>query len=81
MGSAKAVTTDASGRFTTEISGPGEYTAVVSGAAIVERRTMVTGPSVAPRTRFLMSGCPRAASCFVQGADPDDSTAHVSDSG
>ena len=45
VGSAKPVTTDASGRFTTEISGPGFYTAVVSGAAIVERRTMVMGSS------------------------------------
>ena len=45
VGAAKAVTTDAAGRFTTEISGPGDYTAVVSGAAVVERRSMVTGPS------------------------------------
>ena len=54
VGSAKAVTTDASGRFTTEISAPGDYTAVVSGAEIVERRTMVTGPSTAPARLSLM---------------------------
>ena len=29
VGAAKVVTTDAAGRFTTEISGPGDYTAVV----------------------------------------------------
>lgn len=54
VGAAKAVTTDAAGRFTTEISGPGDYTAVVSGAAIVERRTMVTGPSNVPARLSLM---------------------------
>jgi hypothetical protein len=54
VGNAKAVTTDASGRFTTEISGPGDYTAVVSGSAIVERHTMVTGPSSAPTRLSLM---------------------------
>jgi hypothetical protein len=54
VGSAKAVTTDAAGRFTTEISGPGDYTAVVSGAAVVERRTMVTGPSSVPARLSLM---------------------------
>jgi hypothetical protein len=54
VGNAKAVTTDASGRFTTEISGPGDYAAVVSGAAIVERHTMVTEPSSAPTRLSLM---------------------------
>lgn len=54
VGAAKAVTTDAAGRFTTEISGPGDYTAVVSGAAVVERRTMVTGPSSVPARLSLM---------------------------
>lgn len=54
VGGAKAVTTDATGRFTTEISGPGDYTAVVTGAAIVERRTMVTGPSSVPSRLSLM---------------------------
>jgi hypothetical protein len=54
VGAAKVVTTDAAGRFTTEISGPGDYTAVVSGAAVVERRTMVTGPSSVPARLSLM---------------------------
>jgi hypothetical protein len=54
VGSAPKVTTDAAGRFTTEISGPGDYAAVVTGAAIVERRTMVTGPSSAPARLSLM---------------------------
>jgi len=54
VGNGKAVTTDASGRFITEISGPGDYTAVVSGAAIVERHTMVTGPASAPTRLSLM---------------------------
>jgi len=54
VGAAKPVTTDAAGRFTTEISGPGDYTAVVSGAAVVERRTMVTGPSNVPARLSLM---------------------------
>jgi Matrixin len=54
VGSAPKVTTDAAGRFTTEIHGPGDYTAVVSGTAIVERRTMVTGPSSVPTRLSLM---------------------------
>ena len=53
VGSSKAVTTDASGHFTAEITGPGNYTAVVTGAAIVERRTMVTGPSSAARLSLM----------------------------
>jgi hypothetical protein len=53
VGNSKAVTTDAAGRFSTEISGPGDYTAVVTGAAIVERRTMVTGPSSAARLSLM----------------------------
>jgi hypothetical protein len=53
VGSSKAVTTDAAGHFTTEISGPGDYTAVVTGATIVERRTMVTGPSSAARLSLM----------------------------
>jgi hypothetical protein len=54
IGNAPKVTTDAAGRFTTEISGPGDYAAVVSGDAIVERRTMVTGPSSVPARLSLM---------------------------
>jgi len=54
VGSAKAVTTDAAGHFTTEITAPGDYTAVITGAAIVERRTMVTGPSTVPARLSLM---------------------------
>jgi hypothetical protein len=45
IGNAPKVTTDAAGRFTAEINGPGDYGAIVTGAAIVERRTMVSGPS------------------------------------
>jgi hypothetical protein len=54
VGSAPKVTTDAAGRFTTEVNGPGDYTAVVSGTAIVERRTMVTGPTSVPARLSLM---------------------------
>ena len=54
VGDAKAVTTDASGRFTAEITSPGDYTAVVSGSAVVERRTMVTGPTIVPARLSLM---------------------------
>jgi hypothetical protein len=54
VGSAPKVTTDAAGRFTTEISGPGDYAAVVTGDAIVERRTMVTGPSSVPARLSLL---------------------------
>jgi hypothetical protein len=54
VGNAKAVTTDAAGRFTAEISSPGDYTAVVSGSAVVERRTMVTGPTIVPARLSLM---------------------------
>ena len=54
VGSARAVTTDAAGRFTAEISSPGDYTAVVSGSAIVERRTKVTGPTSVPARLSLM---------------------------
>jgi hypothetical protein len=54
VGSAPKVTTDAAGRFTTEISGPGDYTAVVSGTAVVERQTMVTGPSSVPARLSLI---------------------------
>jgi hypothetical protein len=45
VGTARGVTTDAAGYFTTEIAGPGQYAAVVSGSGIVERRTTVTGPA------------------------------------
>jgi hypothetical protein len=54
VGNAPKVTTDAAGRFTTEISGPGDYAALVTGEAIVERRTMVTGPSSVPARLSLM---------------------------
>ena len=54
VGSARAVTTDAAGRFTAEISSPGDYTAVVSGSAVVERRTKVTGPTSVPARLSLM---------------------------
>ena len=54
VGNAPKVTTDAAGRFTTEISGPGDYTAVVSGPQVVERRTMVSGPSSVPARLSLI---------------------------
>ena len=54
VGSAPKVTTDAAGRFTTEVNGPGDYTAVVSGTVIVERRTVVTGPTSVPARLSLM---------------------------
>jgi hypothetical protein len=54
VGSARAVTSDASGRFTAEIAGPGNYSAVVSGSTVVERRTTVTGPTNAPTRLSLV---------------------------
>ncbi len=53
VGSARPVTTDAAGRFVTEVSGPGFYPAVVSGASVVERRTTVTGPTSAARLSLM----------------------------
>jgi hypothetical protein len=53
VGSARPVTTDAAGRFVTEVDGPGFYPAVVSGAAVVERRTTVTGPTSVARLTLM----------------------------
>ena len=54
VGTARPVTSDASGRFTAEIAGPGNYPAVVTGGTIVERRTMVTGPTNTPARLSLV---------------------------
>jgi hypothetical protein len=54
VGGARAVTTDGAGRFSIEVDGPGEHTAVVAGPPIVERRTIVSGPSSAPARLTLM---------------------------
>jgi len=54
VGSTKAVTTDAAGYFTTEVSGPGSYATSMTGSAIVERRTMVAGPTTAPARLSLI---------------------------
>ena len=54
VGTARPVTSDATGRFTTEINGPGDYAAVVTGDAVVERRTTVSGPTSAPARLSLV---------------------------
>jgi hypothetical protein len=45
VGPAWTVLTDANGYFQAEIGGPGTYTTDATGAAIVERRTMLSGPT------------------------------------
>jgi hypothetical protein len=54
VGDARAVTSDAAGRFVAEMTAPGSHAAVISGSAVVERRTMVTGPTVSPATLSLV---------------------------
>ena len=54
VGTGRPVTSDASGRFTAEISGPGNYPTVVTGSTIVERHTVVTGPTSTPARLSLV---------------------------
>jgi hypothetical protein len=54
VGTARPVTSDASGRFIAEIAGPGSYPAVVTGGTMVERRTTVTGPTNTPARLSLV---------------------------
>ena len=54
VGTGRPVTSDASGRFTAEIAGPGSYPAVITGGTIVERRTTVTGPTNTPARLSLV---------------------------
>ena len=54
VGTAQPVTSDASGRFTAQVAGPGSYRATVTGNAVVERHTTVTGPTSAPARLALI---------------------------
>jgi hypothetical protein len=55
VGSNQAVTTDATGYFRTEISSPGQFATLIAGDAIVERRTLIAGPTT---TRARVSFIP-----------------------
>ena len=51
VSTAPSATTDASGYFRTEVDRPGSYSTTITGSGIVERQTLVTGPTT-ERARF-----------------------------
>jgi hypothetical protein len=54
VGAGRPVTSDASGRFSTTVDAAGQHQTVVTGSAIVERRTLVAGPTSAPARLSLV---------------------------
>jgi hypothetical protein len=54
VGSAKPVTSDAAGRFSADLAAPGSHAALIVGSTVVDRRTMVTGPTITPATLPLV---------------------------
>ena len=53
VGSARAVYTDSSGYFSVDVGGAGSFATTASGTAIVERRTLLDGPT-SERTRLSL---------------------------
>jgi len=54
IGNAQPVTTDADGRFETDVTASTSYSAVVTGAGVIERRTTVPSPANGPARLSLI---------------------------